>query len=171
VNMNSYSNLLAAQPAAAARPGGVGRGRPSLANSFHQKPPLPRIKRGAGPHSRILRIGSPRSATITTQRTKSSGDAPRGEDHRCLSRPASQTSPLKEQNRVVMLCEGRRGAGPRFARAGATKTAQGEKASSFTTPASPASPASRGRARGQAWGQALAKAQRGNAEFRFLFSC
>jgi hypothetical protein len=82
--------------------------------------------------------------------------------------PASQTSPLKEQNRVVMLYEGRRGAGPRFARAGATKTAQGEKASSFTTPASPAS---RGRARGQAWGQALAKAQRGNAEFRFLFSC
>jgi hypothetical protein len=49
--------IMNAQPAAAARPGGVGRGRPSLANSPHRKLPLPRIKRGAGPHSRILRIG------------------------------------------------------------------------------------------------------------------
>jgi hypothetical protein len=45
----------------------------------------------SGPHSRILRIGSPRSATITTQRTKSSGDAPRGQDHRCSSLPRFAT--------------------------------------------------------------------------------
>jgi hypothetical protein len=74
--------------------------------------------------------------------------------------PAPQPSPLKEQNRVVMLREGKITDAHRFA----TKTAQGTKTSSF---APPGSPASRGRARGQA----LAKAQRENAELRLWISC
>jgi hypothetical protein len=37
------------------------------------------------PRSRILHIGNPRFATITAKRSGPSGNAPRGQDHRCSS--------------------------------------------------------------------------------------
>jgi hypothetical protein len=47
-----------------------------------------------------IKIQPPRSAFLSAQITESSGDAP----------PAPQTSPLKDQNRVVMLHGGKHGA-------------------------------------------------------------
>jgi hypothetical protein len=61
---------------------------------FGVRPDVGGVEDGQDPHSRILRIGNPRFANFTAQRTEPSGDAPRGQDRRCSSLGGQAFSPV-----------------------------------------------------------------------------